>query len=300
MAKWHGDARNPLVSINCITYNHEAYIAQTLDSFLIQKTNFPFEILINDDASKDHTAEIIKQYEIKFSQIIKPIYQKENQFSQRVNVLGINNKRAKGKYIALCEGDDYWTDPNKLQRQFDQLEKNPSYAAVAENGIILFTHSGEKRLFSNEPERNISLNELLIRRRFPTASVMYREQLNEYIDNHSFTVDTIIWGILSQYGLIHYSPIVSSVYRRGDGVTEKNKIQWAYFSEKINIHVNKIFKPDKKIKRIRNQTLYYDLKNGRVDSQKKHLHRQSIIFLLKMLKTCPILFIKDFFRRMMK
>lgn len=119
----------PLVSISCITYNHESYIRQCLEGFMMQKCNFDFEILIHDDASTDGTIEIIKEYQEKYPDIIKPIFQIENQYSKGVR--GINPRfnfpRAKGKYIALCEGDDYWTDPLKLQKQVDFLEKNTAY-----------------------------------------------------------------------------------------------------------------------------------------------------------------------------
>jgi glycosyltransferase involved in cell wall biosynthesis len=114
-----------MVSISCITYNHEKYISDAIESFLMQKTNFPFEILIHDDASTDRTPDIIKEYELKYPDLIKPIYQKENQYSKGVKVSNYNWKRAKGKYIAVCEGDDYWTDPYKLQKQVYYMEKNP-------------------------------------------------------------------------------------------------------------------------------------------------------------------------------
>lgn len=85
-----------------------------------QKTNFPIEVLIHDDASTDGTQDIIREYEKKYPNIVKPIYQKENQYSKGVKVsLVYNYSRARGKYIALCEGDDYWTDPYKLQKQVD-------------------------------------------------------------------------------------------------------------------------------------------------------------------------------------
>lgn len=113
--------KNILVSISCITYNHEPYIRECLDGFIMQKTDFAFEVLIHDDASTDKTADIIREYEAKFPNLIKPIYQTENQFSKKVGSINakFNYPRAKGKYIALCEGDDYWTDPLKLQKQVD-------------------------------------------------------------------------------------------------------------------------------------------------------------------------------------
>lgn len=114
-----------MVSICCITYNQEKYISDALNSFLMQKTDFEYEILIHDDASTDRTAEIIKEYEKKYPDIIKLIYQTENQYSKGVKVGRFNMERAKGKYIALCEGDDYWTDPFKLQKQVDFMEIHP-------------------------------------------------------------------------------------------------------------------------------------------------------------------------------
>ena len=115
-----------MVSICCITYNQEQYIAQTIESFLMQKVDFKYEILINDDASTDRTADIIREYEKKYPDIIKPIYQSINQYSRGItNPSGaFNYPRASGKYIAMCEGDDYWTDIYKLKKQVDFLENH--------------------------------------------------------------------------------------------------------------------------------------------------------------------------------
>jgi len=111
-----------LVSIACITYNHEKYIAQAIEGFLMQKTDFNFEVLIHDDASTDRTAAIIKEYESKYPEIIKPIYQTENQYSRGIKINATYNyPRAQGQYIALCDGDDYWTDALKLQKQTDYM-----------------------------------------------------------------------------------------------------------------------------------------------------------------------------------
>lgn len=121
--------KTPFVSIVCNTYNHVNFIRQCLDGFIMQQTSFPFEILVHDDASTDGTAEIVREYERNYPDLIKPIYQKENQYSKGVKVsLTYQYSRAKGKYIALCEGDDYWTDPLKLQKQVDFLEANPVYS----------------------------------------------------------------------------------------------------------------------------------------------------------------------------
>ncbi|MGO5174448.1 glycosyltransferase family 2 protein [Ruminococcus sp. LCP21S3_E8] len=118
---------NIMVSVLCLAYNHEKYIRQCLDGFVMQKTNFKFEVIIHDDASTDNTANIIREYEEKYPEIIKPIYQKENQYSKKVLILKeYSLPKSKGKYIAICEGDDFWTDDHKLQKQVDALENNPN------------------------------------------------------------------------------------------------------------------------------------------------------------------------------
>lgn len=130
------------VSICCAAYNQENYIRQTLDGFLMQKTDFPFEIIVHDDASTDSTPDIIREYAQKHPNIIKPILQTENQFSKQVQLTRkFLYANATGEYIAMCEGDDFWTDPNKLQKQVDFLDANPEYIAcvhkyitVGENG----------------------------------------------------------------------------------------------------------------------------------------------------------------------
>nr|WP_288834192.1 glycosyltransferase [uncultured Flavobacterium sp.] len=118
-----------IVSISCVTYNHAPFIKTCLDGFLMQQTSFAFEVVIHDDASTDGTREIIEEYTSKYPDIFFPMYQKENQYSQGIRgmMARFNFPRCRGKYIALCEGDDYWTDPLKLQKQVDVLENNPEY-----------------------------------------------------------------------------------------------------------------------------------------------------------------------------
>ena len=115
-----------MVSIICTAYNHEKYIRKCLDGFVMQETDFLYEVLVHDDASTDTTSSIIQEYEKLYPNIIKPIYQTENQYSKGVSITrNIIFPKCRGKYIAICEGDDYWTDPNKLQKQIAALETHP-------------------------------------------------------------------------------------------------------------------------------------------------------------------------------
>lgn len=115
-----------MVSVRCIAYNQVQYIRQTLEGFVMQKTTFPFEVIVHDDASTDGTTSVIKEYEERYPEIIHAIYEKENVYSQSIQVLdNIMLKACCGKYTALCEGDDYWTDPYKLQKQVDYMEEHP-------------------------------------------------------------------------------------------------------------------------------------------------------------------------------
>lgn len=120
----------PLVSVICLSYNHAQYIKECIDGVLKQQTNFPFEVIIHDDASTDETQALIREYAAKLPYLIKPILQTENQYSKYHNfrvVMAECLNAASGKYIAICEGDDYWTDPHKLQKQVNFMESNPEY-----------------------------------------------------------------------------------------------------------------------------------------------------------------------------
>lgn len=132
-----------MVSVLSLAYNHEKYIRRCLDGIVMQQTTFDFELIIHDDASTDNTAAIIREYQEKYPHIIKPIFQTENQHSQKIPITRTYlAPAAKGRYIAFCEGDDFWTDPHKLQKQFDVLESHPnchmcvhSTDIIAENGV---------------------------------------------------------------------------------------------------------------------------------------------------------------------
>ena len=168
----------PLVSVCCLTYNHVKYVGQCLEGFACQKTNFPFEILIHDDASQDDTQNVILEFAAKYdSEVVKPICQKINQFSQGISPLRqILLPRVKGKYIALCEGDDYWTDPLKLQKQVDFLEAHPEYG-MCYTQCVSYRQNTVK--FDRTPwgGPNESLESLLRMNTVPTLTVMFRADL---------------------------------------------------------------------------------------------------------------------------
>ncbi len=216
----------PLVSISCITFNHENYIRDAIESFLMQKTTFLFEILIHDDASTDGTTAIIKEYELKFPDLIKPVYQTENQYSKGVKISQTYNwPRARGKYIALCEGDDYWTDPLKLQKQVDFLEENNEYGVVHGNAHF-YNHSSQKWKFdANAGLSNIKdiadKRELFYRLvnadyKVRTATAFFRIELLDKREpnNMEFLMgDTPMWLDFSQMTMFKYMDEVFAVYR---------------------------------------------------------------------------------------
>ena len=133
------------VSVLCTAFNHEAYIRQTLEALTSQETSFPYEILVSDDASTDGTAAIIREFEERFPSLVRPFLLKENLYSRGLDVYQLYfYPNARGKYVAFCEGDDYWTDPTKLQRQVDFLEAHPEYSACVHNTMLHFCGSPEQ------------------------------------------------------------------------------------------------------------------------------------------------------------
>ncbi len=214
----------PLVSVCTLAYNHAPYIRECLDGILMQKTNFAFELLIHDDASTDGTADIIREYEAKYPDIVKPIYQTENQYSKGVKISSTYQfPRAKGKYIAMCEGDDYWTDPLKLQKQVDFMEANPEYSLCFHNAKVIYQDEDkESHIFANIEDREYRGEELINKFLIPTASALFTEKAkNEYISraynpNYSYA-DLVIWLSCYEVGKIRGINENMSIYRRNKG-----------------------------------------------------------------------------------
>ena len=181
------------VSIICNAYNHEKYIRDALNGFVIQKTSFPIEVLVHDDASTDHTAEIIREYERNYPELIKPIYETENQYKKKNGTIKrLQAERAKGKYIAFCEGDDYWTDPLKLQKQYDFMEANPEYTlcGCSTEWLNMLTGKVEKRCVT-EKDKDVSLETLLSTndgRIFTTVSYFMKPEIWKELPAWGFPV----------------------------------------------------------------------------------------------------------------
>lgn len=147
-------ADNILVSILCTTYNQEKYITRALDGMVSQKTKFRFEILVHDDASTDSTPEIIKSYAERYPELIVPILEKKNQFSKGIKITkDILIPKARGKYIALCEGDDYWTDINKIQVQTEIMEEHPECSACVHR--VQGVSEDESTMIKTFPDENM-------------------------------------------------------------------------------------------------------------------------------------------------
>jgi len=234
----------PLVSIECITFNHEAYISAALEGFLMQKTNFSIEILVHDDASQDQTANIIRNYEKKYPGIILPIYQKENQFSKKVNITrNYQFPRVRGKYIAICEGDDYWTDPYKLQKQVDFLENNSDYGLVHCNFDKLYEKSGRivHNASINKSGLNLSKQDIfngLLKNNYQiaTLTVLARTEIISNaihnIDVSGYLMDDLpTWLEMAQNTKFHYIDNSVGVYRKVQGSASNDKNTYRAFIE---------------------------------------------------------------------
>ena len=218
-------AEIPLVSIRCIAYNQKKYIKDTLEGFVQQKTTFKFEAIVHDDASTDGTAEIIKEYANKYPHIIKPIFETENQYSKHDGSLRkIMDEACKGKYIALCEGDDYWTDSYKLQKQIDFLENIPDYTMCCTNATILspmgVLHWKRFEMSCDiNPNRMIKGGGSLI----ATCTQVYRKDVFTVYSSLDYCMkcqigDYPLQILSSLLGKVHYIHEKTSVYRyQADG-----------------------------------------------------------------------------------
>lgn len=293
----------PLVSISCITFNHAAYIGQCLDGIMMQKTDFPFEVLIHDDASTDGTTEIIKEYEARYPGIVKPLYETENQWVKgRRGSAVFNYPRAQGKYIALCEGDDYWTDPLKLQKQVDFLEVSPEYSICFHSGDNLYPDNTTDS-FSRLEDRDYSGYEILKDWCVPTASVLFRADVihsgfyqGQIVPAKLMVCDTPLFLSCVKFGKARAFSDVMSVYRRLETgfsqgyTTDKYKAQVNY-----NLKMKELFPEysdvfNEAVAKISTDGFVFSAQNGKPE----------LGFLLKEIRLVPVSFIKEMMRRVKK
>lgn len=192
----------------------------------MQQTTFRFEVIVNDDASTDGTAAIIRDYAEKYPSIIKPIYQSKNLYKTHKDVLTrLMNSRMRGKYIAMCEGDDYWTDPLKLQKQVDFLEAHPDYSMCFHNAVEHWEDgSRDDALFSSVEERDYTGPEIYGRWMVPTASVVFRRSVIDSAlyrkasaNKKIFFGDIRLFLTCAAMGRMRGMSDVMSVYRRHEG-----------------------------------------------------------------------------------
>ena len=250
LRSFNSDPSNPVISICCVTYNHEGYIKEALHGFLMQETTYPYEILIHDDASTDHTQDIIREYEQKYPSLIKPIYQIKNQKSKLKT--GINPKfnflRAKGKYIAVCDGDDHWIDPKKLQKQVDLLESDTSIGIVHTNCIELNTKTNERKTLNKNsiPSGSIFIP-LLIKNLIHTVTAVARADLlveaYRYLDDNygaDMVMDYSMWLYIAYHKNIAHLQDITAEYRITKNSASRpddlNK-QYAYIQKAFNIRM---------------------------------------------------------------
>ncbi|MDF2189655.1 glycosyltransferase [Paraflavitalea sp. CAU 1676] len=208
----------PLISVCIITYNHEKYIRQCLEGVVMQKTNFPFEVIVGEDCSKDGTRKIVEEFEAKYPDIIKPIYHSSNVGGAR-NGYEFCYPRLSGKYVAICEGDDYWTDNSKLQKQVDFLEKHEDHVmcfhrvqSVDENDVFIEGQEVSDKVMSFKGKDIFHIS-------IPTLSVVFRKCF-DVIPPEMFKAksgDTFLFGLLARFGKAADLGFVGARYRKHSG-----------------------------------------------------------------------------------
>lgn len=207
------------VSVKCMVFNHGAYLKQCLEGFVRQKTDFKYEVIVHDDASTDFSAGIIKEYADNYPEIIKPIFETENQYSAGgfYRVIKIMNSRIKGKYVALCEGDDYWIDEFKLQKQVDYMESHTECGLVYTRMKELIQTTGNVAIgWSHQADF-----EQIIAGDNPicTPTVMFRKDLYDLyfhdvdINPNWLMADYPLWLYLSFNSEIKCLDDITAVYR---------------------------------------------------------------------------------------
>lgn len=236
---------NPLLSIVCITYNHEKYLIQAIESFLKQQTSFPIEIILGEDCSKDKTREICIRYTERYPDIIR-LETSEQNVGPQTNFLRAL-KSVRGKYIAYCDGDDYWTDPLKLQKQVDFLENNPDFSMCSHEVEIIYEAdwNGNKKEF-NRSIQIAGFEDLIDNHFIPTNSLIFRNGLIKEWPGWLFSKNMISGDIplelmLAYHGKSYFINEKMAVKRiNGGGITANStrRERIRYFMFELYYHIN--------------------------------------------------------------
>lgn len=281
------------LAIHCITYNHEKYIAQALDSFVTQQTNFPFIIIVGDDASTDHTPQIIQQYVDRYPDLIKPIFQQKN-VGVRENWIQVASE-IKSEYVISCEGDDYFTNVSKLQKQVDFLDAHSDYS-ICFHPVRIFWEDGSKEDSFSPSHQEIfnkiilDIDDLLVHNFMQTNSVMYRWRFNNENIRDVFPTDIMpgdwfLHLLHAQIGKIGFLNEVMSDYRKHkegiwSGTSEKIHLKWGIQELKFYITVEE--------KITSNKALYHQvvINNAKIFLS-NYLKNQQYDKAIQILKLCP-------------
>lgn len=287
-----------LVSVAMITYNHEKYIKQAVESVLMQDCNFEIELIIADDESHDKTGDIITNIITSHpkANIIRYTKHKKNKGVQANFAWSI--MQGKGKYVAVCEGDDYWTDPLKLQKQIDFLETNPDYV-MACNASSEVDESGKEFKIAQIDKDTVDLAMVLREGWFiRTASIIFRkEAINDGFPDffyNAYSTDYILQVMILKHGKCKYFPELMSAYRRHEGgISQSDKpLQLRRWLTKIKLldtlnsftdgqYINEIKRHQKRIKQTISFFLYRYPQLLRVLGLKTYIKRANLNFFLK-------------------
>lgn len=258
MSTWVNNYEFPFVSILCLTYNHESYIKDALHGFLAQKTKYPFEVIIHDDCSSDDTQMIISSYAQKYPRIIVPVYQKRNLYSRGINIFSIVFPLARGKYIAYCEGDDYWVDQYKIEKQVSFLADNNEYC-LCYTDAIPFNHKGVVKRNFGGATYDMPASHLLRSPGIYTLTTCFK---NVVTIPPEFTMvkysDKSLWSLLGNYGSGKYLDTVKpSMYRVHDSGVHSSASQEEHCEMDIQT-ASAMYSYYKRIKNVELQTYFYN------------------------------------------
>lgn len=234
-----------IVSVIMTTYNQESYVEKTLKSILNQSTDFKIEIILHDDASTDDTKYILEKYYKLYPEIIVPIFRSVNIYQQGISPFVESLKIAKGKYIAICEGDDYWIDNNKLQKQFDLMEKNLDLSFCCHNAQIYYVNENKTSSFNKSlPSGRYSTKDLFNREWFiPTASLFFtKKSLSDLPEWYGEvrSQDLLTEIMASLHGNFWYDSNIMSVYRKNaiGSISSLPEKPWIYLKLRLVLMKN--------------------------------------------------------------